>query len=253
MGRFFSNLAGLLFVMGSLIRIPWVGLDWIGRVLTALDAPARVRGWFDADIASWALAACGIIILVVANVRPFSRWIGNVSNQERLAYYPPYSLPHGPPGTGGAARAGGEQSRAIGGSAGKSGLVMGGAGGPADSPGAGSFAHGGAGGDAPTADGRGARGGRGPVEIISGPTALWGYGAGGGGSNCPEYDRRVNLLNEIFMEYVRAFPDSIRYLHAGIDRIPINWTNKRLEEKEEAWRVEMGVDGYILPPLPHHT
>ncbi len=48
---------------------------------------------------------------------------------------------------------------------------------------------------------------------------------------------------------MKAFPGDVRFIEAGIDHVPVNWVNKRLEELEERWRVNMGEGGYILPNL----
>jgi hypothetical protein len=48
---------------------------------------------------------------------------------------------------------------------------------------------------------------------------------------------------------MKAFPDDVPFINAGIDQVPVRWVNKRLEEIGEDWRVEMRDSGYILPPL----
>jgi hypothetical protein len=73
----------------------------------------------------------------------------------------------------------------------------------------------------------------------------------GAGANAPEYNRRIALLTTIRREFMDAFPEKVPYINAGVDPIPINWVNKRLEELKEDWRVKMGDRGYILPPLRH--
>jgi hypothetical protein len=46
-----------------------------------------------------------------------------------------------------------------------------------------------------------------------------------------------------------AFPDAVPFIDAGVDRIPLSWINKRLEETGEGWRAQDGSEGYQLPPL----
>ena len=152
-------------------------------------------------------------------------------------------------GKGGDARVTGQGS-AIGGPGGDAGIGpgKGGDGGHAVVNGDG-FAQGGGGGSGPTPDGRGGRGAKGPTELAGGPTQLWPYGAGGSGANHPEYNRRLQLLKQICYEYCRTFPERVIYLEAQIERVPALWTNTRLAEMGEAWRVEMGPEGYVLPPL----
>jgi hypothetical protein len=84
---------------------------------------------------------------------------------------------------------------------------------------------------------------------MNGPTQFWTFGAGGAAANHPEYERRVQLLLKYCREYCAAFPARARYIEAQIDRVPIAWTNLRLQEEGEMWRVEMGPEGYILPQL----
>jgi hypothetical protein len=48
---------------------------------------------------------------------------------------------------------------------------------------------------------------------------------------------------------VDAFPEEMPFVNAGVDPVPLNWVNKRLEELGEIWQVEMGNGGYVLPPL----
>jgi hypothetical protein len=81
------------------------------------------------------------------------------------------------------------------------------------------------------------------------PTNMWHYGKGGCGENHPEYNRRIDLLKSIRVEYMNEFPEDIPFIEAGVEPVPINWINKRLEELHENWRVETGVMGYVLPPL----
>jgi hypothetical protein len=59
----------------------------------------------------------------------------------------------------------------------------------------------------------------------------------------------LSLLSIIRREYMDAFPHEGPFIEAGIDPVPLNWVNKRLEELGERWRAEMGHGGYILPAL----
>jgi hypothetical protein len=40
------------------------------------------------------------------------------------------------------------------------------------------------------------------------------------------------------------------YIAAGIDVVPVDWVNQRLDELGEAWHVAWGLEGYELPALP---
>lgn len=152
---------------------------------------------------------------------------------------------------GGDATVEGSRSGAIGGDAGERGLLPGGRGGDATVRGDNSYARGGSGGNAPLRpDGRGGRRTKSPGELENLPTAMWPYGYGGRGANDPEYDRRLRVLTQIREEYMKAFPDDVVFIQAGIDQVPISWVNKRLEEIGEIWRVELVDGGYVLPPLP---
>jgi hypothetical protein len=81
-------------------------------------------------------------------------------------------------------------------------------------------------------------------------TEYWRFGAGGAGANHPEYERRLQLLIASCRDYCTMFPDRARYIEAQIDRVPISWTNLWLQERGENWRVELGLEGYVLPALP---
>jgi hypothetical protein len=153
-------------------------------------------------------------------------------------------------GKGGHATVEGNRSGAVGGDAGDGGLYPGGPGGDAAVKGNDSFARGGDGGNAPqTTDGRGGRRTVGPGEKMGMQTSMWRAGYGGRGANAPEYDRRLKLLTPIRHEYMEMFPDDVMFIEAGVDPVPINWVNKRLEETGETWRVELANGGYLLPPL----
>jgi len=155
----------------------------------------------------------------------------------------------GPGGPGGKARVSGNRSGAEGGIGGKGGLGAGGPGGDAEVIGNNSFARGGDGGNAGQPDGRGGPRTLSPGERMNLPTAMWPYGYGGRGANAPEYDRRLRILAEIRAEFMKAFPDDVVFVEAGIDVVPISWVNKRLEELGESWRVTLKDGGYELPPL----
>ena len=144
----------------------------------------------------------------------------------------------------------GNRSGGIGGDAGQSGLWPGGRGGDVVIKGDDAFGRGGSGGNSPTADGRGGRRTKSPAELQNMPTEFWRYGYGGSAANHPEYERRLKLLTQIRQEYLQAFPDDTKFIEAGIDAVPINWVNKRLEEIGETWRVDLTDGGYVLPPLP---
>jgi hypothetical protein len=167
-------------------------------------------------------------------------------------YFIEHPKAHTPPlvgGRGGNATVEGNRSGAVGGDAGESGLWPGGRGGDATVKGDRSYARGGTGSNSPQPDGRGGRAAKGPLEIENGETSLWKYGRGGIGASAPEYNRRMALLTKFRNEYFQEFPAEKPFIEAGIDPVPVNWVNKRLEEIGETWRVTMGDGGYILPPL----
>lgn len=153
-------------------------------------------------------------------------------------------------GKGGNAKVSGNRSGAEGGAGGIGGLGVGGDGGNAEVEGDDSFARGGDGGNAGTVDGRGGRRTLSPGERLNLPTNMWPYGYGGAGANAPEYDRRLFILTQLRNEYLVAFPDDARFIHAGIDTVPEHWINKRLEELGERWRIELWRGGYVMPALP---
>jgi hypothetical protein len=153
-------------------------------------------------------------------------------------------------GTGGGGTIVGNRGTVIGGHGGDGGTGgRGGDGGSGFIQGDDGLVVGGDGGSCGTPDGRGGRAARSPMERMEAPTNMWQYGRGGAGANSPEYDRRINLLTTIRREYMDAFPDEVPFINAGVDSVPVNWVNKRLEELGEDWRIEMGEAGYILPPL----
>jgi hypothetical protein len=79
---------------------------------------------------------------------------------------------------------------------------------------------------------------------------MWPYGYGGRGANKPEYNRQLKILTQIREEYMKVFPDDVVLINFGINQVPVNWVNKRLEEIGEDWRVLMKEDcGYELPPI----
>lgn len=163
--------------------------------------------------------------------------------------HPKTTIPPLVGGRGGHAAVEGNRSGAVGGDAGESGLFPGGQGGDANVKGDDSYARGGSGGNAPQPDGRGGRRTKSPAELENLPTDMWRYGYGGYGANNPEYERRLRVLTQVREEYMKAFPDDVKFIQAGIDPVPLNWVNKRLEELGEAWRVELKAGGYVLPPL----
>lgn len=153
-------------------------------------------------------------------------------------------------GLGGNAMVQGNRSFAQGGRGGRGGPYGNGMdGGDAHVVGDDSRAIGGDGGDAATADGRGGRGARGPTERYGFSSTLWGYGYGGSGADAPEFTRRLELITRIRSEYFAKFPERAKYIEAGIDAVPIEWVNQRLDELGEAWHVCWGDEGYVLPPL----
>jgi hypothetical protein len=108
---------------------------------------------------------------------------------------------------------------------------------------------GGDGGSCPSRDGRGGKGARGPTERLGFPTQLWGFGRGGAGPNHPEYDRRITLLRTVRTEYQAKFPERVPFIESGVEPVPVDWINQRLQELNEGWRVETGPQGYLLPAL----
>jgi hypothetical protein len=95
-------------------------------------------------------------------------------------------------------------------------------------------------------DGRGGRRALSQGEHLNLPSQLWPYGYGGAGANTPEYERRLSLLTQIRQEYKLAFPCDVPFIEAGIDQVPARWVNKRLEEMNEPWRVDMSDGGYRM-------
>jgi hypothetical protein len=152
-------------------------------------------------------------------------------------------------GKGGNAKVAGNNSGAEGGTGGRGGIGRGGDGGSVEVKGDNSFARGGDGGNAGQPDGRGGPRTMSPGERQNLPTSVWPYGYGGRGANAPEYDRRLKVLANIRKEFIKAFPDDEVFIQAGIDQVPVSWINKRLEEMNESWRVQLKDGGYVLPPL----
>jgi hypothetical protein len=155
----------------------------------------------------------------------------------------------GPGGKGGDAKASGRYAGADGGTGGQGGIGPGGPGGNADASGDHSYARGGDGGNAAQWDGSGGKRTLSPGERLNLPTSMWPYGYGGRGADAPEYRRRLEVLTRVRSEFMKAFPDDVRYIDAGVEVVPTSWVNKRLEELGEPWRVTLGDSGYILPPL----
>lgn len=153
-------------------------------------------------------------------------------------------------GAGGGGKIIGNRGTIIGGRGGAGGVGgTGGAGGSGHIEGDDGLIVGGDGGNCATPDGRGGRAAPSPAERTGLPSELWIYGRGGAGGNVPEYDRRLAVLKRIRLEYMTKFPDEVPFIDAGIDPVPINWVNKRLEELSERWRVGMGAGGYVMPAL----
>ena len=155
-------------------------------------------------------------------------------------------------GKGGDVKVVGKRGKAYGGPGGAGGPGEGaaGAGGGAVVVGDDAVAQGGPGGNCGTPDGRGGRRTQSPAQLQNASTFLWAFGYGGAGANHPEYNRRLGLLTRYRQEYRATFACDVPFIDAGIDPVPIEWINKRLEEEGERWRVEMGAGGYLLPPLP---
>jgi hypothetical protein len=154
-------------------------------------------------------------------------------------------------GDGGSGTIVGDRSVVVGGRGGRGGVSgRGGDGGSGTVIGDDGLVIGGDAGDAVSADGRGAGGGRGPTERYGFNTSLWGYGRGGRAADAPEYTRRIELQTRIRAEYLDRFPDDARYIAAGIDVVPVDWVNQRLDELGEAWHAAWGTEGYELPALP---
>lgn len=109
--------------------------------------------------------------------------------------------------------------------------------------------RGGSGGGVGDGTGRGAKGARSNLELGGEPTNLWMYGYGGDGASHPEFARRVTLLERFIEEYYKAFPNRATFIRVGIDPMPENWVNKRLEETGESWRVTQRDGRFILPQL----
>ncbi len=193
----------------------------------------------------WArLIVAGCTAAVAAMALTWALW--SVSDHAEIAAI----TATGPGGPGGNAEVMGQRSGAVGGAGGMGGLGPGGRGGNAEVKGDDSYARGGDGGNAGQPDGRGGRRTLSPGERENLPTAMWPFGYGGRGANKPEYDRRLQLLMHIRQEYMKAFPDDLIFIEAGIDTVPTGWINKRLEEMDEQWRVTLKDGGYVLPPLP---
>jgi hypothetical protein len=99
----------------------------------------------------------------------------------------------------------------------------------------------GQGGDAAGCDGRGARRTPGGAELQGWPTQFWTFGYGGpGAADAPAYTHRIAVLTRIRQEYMKAFPFEVKYIDAGVQQVPLNWVNKRLEELSESWHVTQG-------------
>lgn len=161
------------------------------------------------------------------------------------------SHPDGQGGSGGSGTILGDRGVVIGGRGGRGGIYgRGGDGGSGTIAGDDGMVIGGDGGDAGCADGRGGRGARGPTERYGIDTSMWGFGRGGRGADAPEYTRRIELLARVRQEYIDRFDDDAPYIAAGVDAVPVDWINQRLDELGEDWHVARGDEGYVLPALP---
>ncbi len=109
--------------------------------------------------------------------------------------------------------------------------------------------QGGTGGGVGDGTGRGGRGARSGFEEMGAPTETWAYGRGGDSANHPEFTRRMALIETFIEDYFQAFPDRAHFIRAGIDLMPENWVNKRLEEVGEPWRVIQREGRFILPQM----
>lgn len=174
----------------------------------------------------------------------------NAIREQYLKIEIPQTPQNGTGGEGGSGTIFGNNGTIIAGNGGNGGIAgIGGKGGGGIAYGDNCKIIGGDGGNSGTADGRGGRGARSPLEGQDMPTDMWGYGYGGSGANHHEYDRRLVILKSIRTEYMVKFPHEVPFLEAGIDPVPLNWVNKRLEELQEPWRVEMANGGYVMPVL----
>ncbi len=45
------------------------------------------------------------------------------------------------------------------------------------------------------------------------------------------------------------FPAEVAFIEAGVDPVPVDWINQRLQELNENWHVKFGSHGYLLPAL----
>lgn len=170
----------------------------------------------------------------------------NLSGKGRGYRGPGFYTLIGPRRKGANAKVSGQKSGAEGGIGGEGGVGSGGPGGDAEVTGDNSFARGGDGGNAARPDGRGGRRTSSPGERLNLPTAMWPFGYGGPGANSPEYNRRLAILAKVRSEYLHAFKDDAVFIHAGIDSVPTNWVNKRLEELGENWSVHLNNAGYEM-------
>lgn len=227
-------------------KLGWHSLEsihtayWVGGLAFPSALPAWLS-WDNAALRPYAILASlliwGIIILCAFGYLGYSA----TRKSNRVV---------GVGGRGGSGTILGNNSTIIGGKGGDGGTGgIGGDGGSGTIHGDNGNVVGGDGGNAGTPDGRGGRGARSPIENSGAPTSFWPFGSGGNGANAPEYNRRLEVLTNIRTEYINSFPNEAQFINAGIDPVPVNWVNKRLEEMQQTWRVEFNNGGYKLPPL----
>jgi hypothetical protein len=45
------------------------------------------------------------------------------------------------------------------------------------------------------------------------------------------------------------FLERVPFIESGLEPVPVDWINQRLQELNEDWHVEPGPQGYLLPAL----
>ncbi len=222
------------------------------RFAPKMSADIDLAGWA-ADLSGWKIAGgvLGTIVGLRLLLAPF--WLHKemeekLQKAESLDARDRFAVEGGQGGEAAASGAGG-LAEACGGIGAAHGSRYAGAGGGAHARGEVAYAKGGTGGNLATPDGRGGQGARGPMEARGRPTHLWNLGRAGSGGNQPEYNRRLAILDQIFIDYFAAFPERAPYVRLGIDLMPVDWVSARLSEMNEAWRVTQANGRLILPPL----